>query len=389
MELDTLRVRLGDRAESVIGQAFDSTGLSAPELAPEEAAEGRGMETSRWYRIPVAGGMTADGSAYHIYARKGTSDSLCILLSGGGIAWNRYTASHPVTGGRVLAWAPNYYWSNLRPFTEVFNIGVGITENAPGRNPFDDWNFVVITYATGDMHLGRSEFRYRDEDGAPQVLHFHGYGNFLQAMEIGRTLFPAPGRLLIAGESAGAFAVPALAETVCDVFYPECRDVTLFSDSAQLKYGGWHRIAEEVWNIPLRQLSDLQSDEMTVDWYRGLYARSGGKYRCLYASSVRDYLLSAFYNDLQNKEYMTGEYMQRAFQAELERMVGELKQLSPSFGIYLYDRHRPFLYKGGTIHTMLRQPEFYLRGRSGPSMAEWLRDAVDGRVRDEGLQLLQ
>ena len=57
--------------------------------------------------------------------------------------------------GTVAAGAPNYYWNNLRPFTQFMNINIGITETDTARNPFDDWNFVVITYATGDFHVGQ------------------------------------------------------------------------------------------------------------------------------------------------------------------------------------------------------------------------------------------
>ena len=44
------------------------------------------------------------------------------------MAWNAYSASRPVTGGRIAAGVPNFYWNNLRPFTQVMNIHFGITE---------------------------------------------------------------------------------------------------------------------------------------------------------------------------------------------------------------------------------------------------------------------
>ena len=167
--IEALQERVGDRAEQAIGNLIEKMPLEVPEL---QVIPGQGLsqgqeepETHQWYRVPVAGGKTADGSEYHIYIRKGTTDHLCVFLSGGGIAWNSYTADRPVTGGRVLAWQPNYYWNNLRPFTQVFNIGVGITDNSARRNPFRDWNFIVITYATGDMHPGRNNLRFSNEAG--------------------------------------------------------------------------------------------------------------------------------------------------------------------------------------------------------------------------------
>ncbi len=385
---ERLQEDLGDRAEQVIGDVIAGTRLDAEEIRVEPGQAAPELELRKWYRIPVEGGCTADGSDYHIYIRSGNSRSLCVFLSGGGIAWNPYTAAHPVTGGRVFAWLPNYYWSNLRPFTQIYNIGVGITGNSEKFNPFDEWNFLIVTYATGDLHLGRTRYPYTDEAGEEQVLHFHGYENFMSAMRIGKTVFPFADRLLIAGESAGAFAVPALAEQIHQEFYPACRDVTLLSDSALLVKKHWRKTARDVWNVRPEIWKDLHGTNMTLDWYRALYKRRGEQYRYLYASSVRDYLLSAFYNDVQNKKYDTDEEMQEIFRRQLGAMIRELKKITPNFGIFLYDWKRPLLYRGGTIHTMVRQPEFYLRQHGNPSMAEWLTEAVDGHVTDVGLDLV-
>ncbi len=391
--IENIEENLGDRAERMIGNVIEGTRLEAPELKVrpglDSGFEKPEMEPRTWYRVPVEGGKTADGSKYHIYVRRGTSDHLCVFLSGGGIAWNQYTAAHPVTGGRVLAWQPNYYWSNLRPFTQIYNIGVGITDNNARRNPFESWNFVVITYATGDLHLGQNTFRYKDEQGEEQTLFFHGYENFMMSMRIGKTLFPEADKLLIAGESAGAFAVPALAEQIHQEFYPSCHDVTLFSDSALLLNKEWKKTAAEVWKIREGILKDIHGPNLTLDWYRAVYARRGSQYRYLYACSVRDYLLSAFYNDVCNKKYDTDEKMQSIFNRQLLHMVRDLKKITPDFGIYIYDWRRPVLYRGGTIHTMVRQPEFYLRRFGIPSMAKWLSNAVDGNVTSVGLSLFR
>ena len=390
---EALQEKIGDKAENAIGNVMENTRFEAPELL---IRPGQGvsqqlpeMELRQWYRVPVEGGKTADGSEYHIYVRRGTTDHLCVFLSGGGIAWNPYTAARPVTGGRVLAWHPNYYWSNLRPFTQFFNIGVGITDNSARRNPFRDWNFVVITYATGDMHLGRNIYHYKDEEGQDQCLYFHGYENFRMSMRISKTLFPEADKLLIAGESAGAFAVPALAEQIHQEFYPSCHDVTLFSDSALLLNKEWKKTAREVWNVREETVRDIKGRNLTLDWYRALYRRRGDQYRYLYACSVRDYLLSAFYNDVHNKTYDTDERMQRLFTRQLRDMVRALQKVTPSFGIFLYDWRRPVLYRGGTIHTMVRQPEFYLHRRGVPSMAKWLAAAVEGETQSVGLELLE
>ena len=359
-------VRIGNLVEESISKGIYELGAEAPILAgtPEEKV---------WYQVPVPEGKCGDGSEYHIYVRKGTSKKLCVFFSGGGIAINEYMAARPVNGGSVAAWLPNYYWNNLRLFTQVMNINVGITKNG-ADNPFDDWNFLVITYATGDMHVGDCSFPYHviNEKGnktrKKAILHFHGYKNFMASMRIGKKLFPEAEKLLIAGESAGAFAVPALAEQVVGEFYPACQDVTLFSDSAQLLYRGWKRTLRDVWQTRREIWSGVNGANLTLEWYRGVVARQGNRFKYLYAGSIRDYLLSF---------------------RQMQRMIVELQRLTPDFSFFIYDWHRPLsMYKGGTIHTAVRQPEFTLRTQDDVTMAYWLHECVEGKAFDVGMQLL-
>ena len=70
--------------------------------------------------------MTAPNTTFIL--KRAQSDNLCVFLSGGGVAWNEYTAARPVTGGKVAAGLPNYYWNNLRPFTQIMNINIGIMD---------------------------------------------------------------------------------------------------------------------------------------------------------------------------------------------------------------------------------------------------------------------
>ena len=102
-QLSTIAYRVGEFVEHAIDHSIAGSALEAPLL---EAGTEMALDT--WYRKLLPEGLCGDGSPYHIYLRKGVSDHLCIFLSGGGIAWNPYTAARPVTGGRTAAWLPNY-----------------------------------------------------------------------------------------------------------------------------------------------------------------------------------------------------------------------------------------------------------------------------------------
>ncbi len=374
--------KVGDFVENRIGKAIEESSFKADEL-PDNP------EKMKWYKVPIEKGLSGDGSEYHIYVKLADPDKLCVFLSGGGVAYNEYMAARPVTGGKVAAGLPNYYWNNLRPFTQIMNINVGITDIITDKNPFKDWSFVVITYATGDFHVGNSDYPYKSEDGTENVLHFHGYVNFLESMKVSKRLFPNPRTLLIAGNSAGAFAVPALAGEIVDDYYPKTRNVTLFSDSGQLPYKHWKRTAKNIWQAKENVWKPIHGENITLDWYKYLYERYGKRFRYLYSSSIYDYLLSAYYNDIINKKYKTDQDVQEEYYEQLKVMVKELKSLDPDFGMFINEWKIPLITMGGTVHTSVREPHFLFFTQDGITMAKWLSDACEGRVYDVGMELLK
>ncbi len=376
--------KLGNRMENVLDREIERR-FEAPLL------EGV-PEPMKWYRVPVNEGVSGDGSEYHIYIKRGTSENMCVFLSGGGVVWNEYTAARPVTGGRMAAGMPNFYWNNLRPLTQIMNIGAGLTENGSSRNPFDSFNFIIITYATGDFHVGDSVFPYQGEDGTEHTLYFHGYKNFRAGMDAGRRYFGPQEKLLIGGESAGAFAVPALAGEISEDYFPECKDVTLLSDSALLTYDGWRRTAKEVWKSPKKFRYRITSPNLTLGWYSSLYEKYGDSFRYLYAGSPRDYLLSAYYNDVTKKTFTTDTEVQEEFERQLREMLIAFKKLTPAFSFFIYDfknLRKMYGKDPGTVHTIVRRLQFHSKNSEGVTMAAWLNDAVSGKLSDSGaLELL-
>ena len=372
---------MGDFVENSLGHAVEDSRFQAERL-PDDPLP------MTWYSVPIESGCSGDGSEYHIYVKIGNVNRLCVFFSGGGVAWNAYTAARPATAGKMAAGLPNYYWNNLRPVTQIMNINVGITDLVNEQNPFRDWCFVVITYSTGDLHVGDGVFEYEAMDHTMQTLHFHGYRNFLSAMEICKRLFPDPDKLLIAGNSAGAFAVSALAGEVSQGFYPGLKDVTLLSDSGQLIFKDWKQTARDVWKAPERIWEPIDSDNITLSWFRHLHEQYGRHFRYLYSSSIHDYLLSAYYSDVTYMVYKTDSDVQEAFFRQLKEMVYALKRIDSGFGIYLNNWKIPVLTRGGTVHTTVREPYFTTATQDGVSMARWLGDAVEGNIYDIGMELL-
>lgn len=370
--------RTADVLDERISAKMEGSSLEAPILTGEP-------KEYTWYRIPIKDGMAADGTPYHIYLRTGTVSKLCLFFSGGGLAWNDFTASHPTTGGPLLSRRPNYYYNNLRPVTQLLNIGAGIMENSE-RNPFYDWNFVVITYATGDFHIGENDYVYADEVGNEQTLHFHGYANFHAALSCTKQFFPMIEQLLIGGDSAGGFAVPALAEEIADVYYPDCHDITLLTDASLLCYNDWQHTIKDLWKADPDKYTCIDQDNLTYVWYRKLLENNPGRFHCLYCGSIHDYVLSTYYNDINHRIFATDAKVQDIFHTQLSQMVYDLIALDPSFHFMIHNLKKPLT--RGTIHTAVRRIWFYTPTQ-GTTIATWLHEALNGNPINVGLELLK
>ncbi len=368
-----LLFRIGELVEQGIDIGMERTGGDARDY------DGKNIP-GQWYRLPVQDGICGDGSAYHIYINYGSCDSLCVFFSGGGMVWDANSAANPVTASRVAAGLPNYYWNNLRPMSELMNIHSGIMDKKRRDNPFREWNFAVITYATGDFHSGDGELVYVSDALEKAVHRFHGLRNFRAAMKEIISHFDSTERLLIAGDSAGGFAVPALAQDIMTQYYPGCTDVTLLSDSSILISDKWRDILKDIWKTETKLWEASVSGNLLVDWYSRLTSLDPGKkiIRYLYAGSTHDYLLSAYQNEFMGGEFKTTESAMKYFNQKLTETMDLLGRLEPGFDFYIYDWKNPLYTRGGTIHTAIRLPAFYFKNSSGRTMAEWLYSHVSG-----------
>ncbi|MCR4591415.1 MAG: pectinacetylesterase family protein [Lachnospiraceae bacterium] len=333
---------------------------------------------NRWYRVSDPGGITGDGCPWHFYLSKGHQRNLIIFLAGGGVAWDAFTASHPTGAAGVLRGDPGFYWANLRPLTEFMNINQGITENMNPGNYFYDWNMAVITYSTGDFHLGDSDYYY-DRNDPERVMHFRGYRNFSIALEEIKKRFPEPVNLLIAGDSAGAFGTAALAGEILKRYDPERQNVTVCSDSALLPWDKWKKIMRKRWNTKPGIYEKVVSDNPVTDWYRALHSEYGDKIRYLFACSCRDEVLQAYWNATKGNDYGTDDEMRLAFRDALKNMVFDLSGITGKFCFFLNEY---------PVHTVIRNPLFHTGRVDGVSMHEWLKDMVNGELYSVGMGLI-
>jgi len=136
------------------------------------------------------GPVCGEGAAYSMATRDQGSEDLMIFLEGGGACWSDFCLYvNEVTPGIPQA---------------------GILDPARDNNPVRDWNVAYVPYCDGSLHAGDIDV---DTDGDGQADRFqHGLHNLSAALDVAVRTFPAPRRILLAGQSGGGlgtiFALP-------------------------------------------------------------------------------------------------------------------------------------------------------------------------------------
>ncbi len=333
---------------------------------------------NKWYRVPDEEGITGDGSPWHFYISRGHQRNLIIFFAGGGVAWDANTASRPTEAAGILKGDPGFYWANLRPVTEFMNINQGITENRNPRNYFYDWNMAVITYSTGDFHLGDCDYPYESDSGE-KVMHFRGYRNFRIALKEIKKRFPEPVNLLIAGDSAGGFGSVALSREILKHYDPARQHITICSDSAVLPWDKWKETMRKRWKTERSVYKRITGDNPVTDWFKDLHMEYGDSIRCLFTCSLRDEVLSSYWNALRGNEYKSDDAVRADFKEALKKTVYDLADISSGFCFFLSDY---------PVHTCIRNPLFFSGRVDGISMHGWLKDMVCGENYSVGMGLL-
>ena len=340
-----------------------------------------------WYKQQLADCVCGGGHPYCMYVKKGRTNNLLVFMIGGGLSFSQDMARGPGTLKRILQGKRCFYTDEVQPgnerwfFHTLENRGIFTLEE---NNCFADWNIAMVNYGTGDFHIGQSDFPYTDEDGRPQVLRHHGYANFRACLARILGWFPKPEKLLIAGESAGAFSVPAVAGDIIAA-YPECTDIAICSDSALLLSDRWPQIVREVWNAPKHIAQGVQTDNILVDLYRQLAGRVGDRARYLFLCGVGDTALTTFQNYFDTGKLAYAPEGAERMGKALTRQVEQLQAIGVPFGFYIHDFKQP---DGLAQHMTLAVSTFIEGCVEGVSPMQWLDDAVNGNLYSVGLELL-
>lgn len=333
--------------------------------------EGSPIE-GEWYQVTPDDAIASDGSEWHGIFRKGSENKVVVYFFGGGVSITGETSE----GGT------DFFATTMVGQDFVAQGGIGSTID---ENPFKDWTFIVIPYASGDFHAGTGEYHYA-ENGKEKVVYHNGYNNYTSYMNIVKEYIEEPDTLLITGFSAGGFATSLLADDVIEHF-PEAENITVCVDSSLILYDGWHESAVNLWKTP-QEISDrLTTDNIVLDSLTALYKKRGDSVKILFDCSYRDDTLLQYQSYIDNGRMDNTKELGDRFQIDLKEMVEGLQTNIPNVGIYIWDYGKDEE-TGNTQHTIISSNVFDKLGND-ISVCEWIYKAVNGDVQTIGLELLE
>lgn len=343
-------------------------------------------EEGQWYTVTPPDAVCATGVPATGLFRKGNENKVMIVFYGGGVSVDPFTAAR---GGSAVKEHSFYSDAMDASAAGVVQILFAITMGAPvDTNPFKDWTFIAIPYASGDFHTGTGDYPYVGLDGENHILHHHGYTNWNGILKKVLPYLGTPDALMITGFSAGGFATALVSDAVID-YFPKTKNVTCFVDSAQLLYKNWRNVAKNIWKAPKRIWKNLKTDDIVLDALTALHKKRPGV-KILFGCSVRDYALSNYqrYLDTGDNTATTADDGD-VFQRNLKGFCEGFRKNIPGGGIFIWDGF-PAAGEEHTLthHTIELSGNFFTDMRGHGNFATWMNDAVEGSIHTYGLELL-
>lgn len=337
-------------------------------------------KVGKWYRVTTSEMKTSEGDKYRALFKKGSENKVLIYFAGGGVSFNEDMAREDTYNTKEVAID---MLANL-----TMNMG-GIASDVEG-SPFEDWSIILFPYATGDFHAGTGEFHYTDTDGKEKILYHNGYVNYAETMKkvMEQAGINDADTVLVTGYSAGGFGAALLADDVFTNYFPDAKSKNVLVDASLLLNNDWHSIVTDVWQTP-KEISDkLVSNNLTLDCFASLHKKYGDDIHLLFDCSTRDGDLAKVQNYFDDGIMDVDEKQADEFQQILKEAIPEFKEAGVSLfiwdGVPWYDDPRNM-----TAHTIIATPAVWIPfEEQKKSVAEWLTDAIEGKMSDYGVELI-
>ncbi len=325
----------------------------------------------------------SDSSQYFIFSKKATSDNLIIHFVGGGACWNYETCTQPFNLWRGINVAithnlKSYYIPSVSERMPTFVTGLFENDD---KNPFKDWNVVLIPYCTADMQVGNTVNRYASEAGNVKIYH-NGKTNVQKALEWIYEQFDAPEKLLVTGDSAGGFATMLYTNEI-KTHYNSAKTYQLI-DCAYLNTDNWKQLAT-LWNADIPFEQDSEHSLMETLFLNN----TTPDITYLQVSSIYDYILAQFNVAVDSTPTYDRSYMNEWSDGLLSTMQHMAnKELDYRYFITDYKYKKK---KHDTPHTFIGwSPTYYKCKQDGVHLYEWIaQNILDDQPINVGMNFLE
>ena len=280
------------------------------------------------------GPLCYTGNEFSMSTRDGGSDKLLIFLQGGGACGPTACAAVPVG-------------------LPLFNAG--ILEAGNPANPATDFDLGYVPYCDGTLFTGDRDVD-SDGDGSNDRF-FRGIQNLSASLDIIVSTYPAPSRILLAGNSAGGsgvhYALPLVRK-----LYPEV-PIELVNDSGVgILRPGTQEVLNNYWNSAVFFPASCDScigDDGNLTGYHTYQLAEDKNVRMGYISSTGD-------------DVITGQsgIDPAIFEAELREAVAELEAAYP-------DRFRSLISDTDEHTYVIKQFDF---GIGDTTVRQWVTDML-------------
>ncbi len=343
------------------------------------------------YKFYPEGAVCSDGSRYHALFRKGRENRLLIVLDGGGMIFDKFSAAYP-SGDTYKEGSLSFYDAWCKPSKNAY-ARLSIFHEKCRKSPFYGWTMLYVPYASGDFHAGAGEFTYTDTEGKERTFYAHGNINLHKCLDFIKQFCPEPEKLVVLGCSAGGFGTAFVGNDILESF-PNCLDCSCLVDGAAFEVD-YRACAEELWQVPPSIGAAIRSNDIVADGLEYLYQQQKDRVKIGYVISVKDFALTRYQNFVDTRKEMgwppeATERMHRIISGTVKRLRDAIPDLS--FFLYNYNfndiKGRPVAFNGATSHCCLWVPEFVRFEREGCTGLQWVKNVIDGKKTQIGADLL-
>lgn len=309
----------------------------------------------------VAGGpgtQCALGDPYYFFARVAAPDSVLVFIAGGGACWD---AAGCDPEGRRLA---------RTTVDTTSRYSNGVLNVADPRNPFRNYSMLIVSYCTGDLHLGARSVEYRRRAGGDSstTLLFHHVGarNAHAALDWLGAHVPSPRHIVVAGQSGGAVPSPYIAAVLARR-YPSAAVAQIGDAAGALRIPGVTASLLRQWGGDSVLAADGlmptgPAGRLTLqDLYVAAAARAPNL-RVAQVNSVDDSTQLMFLRMFGLRDVTVA--------ALLDSTMAELSTALPGFRFFVADGYK---------HVFLGSRDLYDVSTEGVRMLDWVANVAAGR----------